>query len=157
MRKDESSFCSIPLVLSVAQTSTYHVRQIPLEVPCVPSRVVNFCCYRRSCRKICSSCRRGPARRRSSFKGSKEWRIKYMWVCAPLAPVLNSVSTGASTRYGAVKLRKDVALITSALRGIKYRRGFISDGRRDNSDKGYPDSLQSVNQTPKADRWDFFW
>ena len=34
---------------------------------------------------------------------------------APLAPVLNSVSTDVSTRYGAVKLRKDMALITSVL------------------------------------------
>lgn len=38
---------------------------------------------------------------------------------------------GHVTRYGAVKLRKDMALIISAL---QHRRGFISDGRRDNSD-----------------------
>lgn len=101
--------------------------EVPLESPHVPSRVANFCCYRRSCRRICSSCRRGPARRRSSFKGSKEWRIKCTWVRAPLASFLNFASANTSRRAAPWKLRGDMALITSTLRGRGGREGAGTD------------------------------
>lgn len=136
----------------------YHVRRIPFESPHVPSRVANFCCYRRSCRRICSSCRREPARRRSSFKGSKEWRTKCMWVYIYRAfDVRFKFRVGGRVSRGTVpvKLRKNMALIISVL---QCRWGFISDGRRDNSDarKKHPHGLSYVRGT-KADKWNFVW